>query len=435
MKQAVILAGGKGTRLKNIISDIPKPMTPILGKPLLHYIIEQCIKYEIKNLCLLVSYKNEIIQEYFGDGKKFGVTIKYIVEDVPRGTAGALIDALSILEEQFLVLYGDTYFDIDFNTFWDFHDNHNGVASVFLHPNDHPYDSDLVEVDAFDQIQSIHPYPHDDSWRQNLVNAAVYIFQKNALKGFISKTKTTDIAKNLFPWMLQSKLKINGYRSTEYIKDMGTPERLSKLESDIKSEKVRRLRKDVPKIAIFIDRDGTINKEVNHLSNLEQLELIEGAAKAICKINETGILAIVVTNQPVVARGELDEDGLKLIHNKLETLLGREGAYIDKLYYCPHHPDSGYKGEIKSLKFNCECRKPNTELFKKAEREFNILLEKSWVIGDRTSDIMAAHNAGMKSVLVQTGFAGGDKKFDVEPSFVSKNLSEAVELVLGKINL
>jgi len=210
MKQAVILAGGKGTRLKNIISDIPKPMTPILGKPLLHYIIEQCIKYEIKNLCLLVSYKNEIIQEYFGDGKKFGVTIKYIVEDVPRGTAGALIDALSILEEQFLVLYGDTYFDIDFNTFWDFHDNHNGVASVFLHPNDHPYDSDLVEVDAFDQIQSIHPYPHDDSWRQNLVNAAVYIFQKNALKGFISKTKTTDIAKNLFPWMLQSKLKING---------------------------------------------------------------------------------------------------------------------------------------------------------------------------------------------------------------------------------
>ena len=433
MRQAVILAGGKGTRLKKISGDLPKPMVPIMGKPLLQHLIEQCVAYDIVDIKLLVSYKKEVIEDYFGDGSQYGVSIQYIVEDIPRGTAGALVDALPELGEQFLVVYGDTFFDIDLDAFWEFHQNQAGDASIFLHPNDHPNDSDLVEVDPNFQVQKIHPYPHDAQWRQNLVNAAVYMFNKGALKGVNFASDRPDIAKELFPLMLESEKKLYGYVSTEYIKDMGTPQRLSIVERDINSGKVKSLKKQTPKMAIFLDRDGTINQEVNHLSSQEQFELIDGVGEAICQINAAGILAVVVTNQPVIARGELKESELKVIHNKMDTLLGRQGAYIDRLYYCPHHTDSGFEGEIEALKFDCDCRKPKIGLFTQAKNDLNIVLEKSWVVGDTTRDILAAQNAGMKSILVLTGHAGKDSSYEVTPDFVAKDLNEAVELIMKEI--
>jgi len=433
MKQAVILAGGKGTRLKKISRNLPKPMVPLLGKPLLEYLIQQCVKYGITDIKLLVSYKKEIIENYFGDGKQYGASIQYLAEDIPRGTAGALVDVFSDLNDQFLVAYGDTFFDIDLVSFWKFHQDHNGDASIFLHPNDHPHDSDLIEVDSNFQVQKIHSYPHDRQWRQNLVNAALYIFNKNALQGIDFISDSPDIAKDLFPLMLVSKKKLYGYISTEYIKDMGTPERLSNVERDINSGKVKMLKKKASKTAIFLDRDGTINQEVNHLSSEEQFELIDGAGKAIRKINLAGVLAVVITNQPVIARGIIKESKLKVIHNKMDTLLGRQGAYIDRLYYCPHHTDAGFKGEVKALKFNCDCRKPKIGLFTKAKKDLNINLEKSWVIGDSTRDIMAAQNARMKSILVLTGYAGKNIGYDATPDFVAKDLSEAIKIALKKI--
>ncbi len=433
MKQAVILAGGKGTRLKEISGNLPKPMVSVLGKPLLQHIIERCVEYSISDIKLLISYKKEIIEDYFGDGDQYGAKIQYIVEDTPRGTAGALVDALPELNEEFLVAYGDTFFDIDLGSFWKFHQDRIGDASIFLHPNDHPYDSDLVEVDSDLQVKKIHPYPHGSQWRQNLVNAAIYMFKKNALQGIDFVSHRPDIAKELFPLMLENQKKLYGYISTEYIKDMGTPERLSKLKTDINSGKVMSLKKQTSKMAIFLDRDGTINQEVKHLSCEEQFELIDGVGEAICKINSAGILAVVVTNQPVIARGELKESELKVIHNKMDTLLGRQGAYLDRLYYCPHHKDRGFKGEVEALKFDCDCRKPKIGLFIKAKKDLNIILEKSWVIGDSTRDILAAQNAGMKSVLVLTGHAGEDKSYEVTPDFVAKDLSEAVNLILKEI--
>ena len=233
--------------------------------------------------------------------------------------------------------------------------------------------------------------------------------------------------------MLESKKKLYGYISTEYIKDMGTPKRLSKVETDINSGKVRSLKKQTPKVAIFLDRDGTINQEVNHLSSQEQFELIDGVGEAICQINAAGILTVVVTNQPVIARGELKESELKVIHNKMDTLLGRKGAYLDRLYYCPHHTDGGFEGEIKALKYDCDCRKPKIGLFTQAKNDLNIVLEKSWVVGDTTRDILAAQNAGMKSILVLTGHAGKDSSYEVTPDFVAKDLNEAVELIMKEI--
>ena len=433
-RQVVILAGGKGTRLKEVSGDLPKPMVPILGRPLLQYLIERCVEHGITDIKLLVSYKREVIKDYFGDGSQYGAFIKYIIEDTPRGTAGALIDALPELNNQFLVIYGDTFFDIDLGAFWGFHQKQMGDASIFLHPNDHPHDSDLVEVDAGLRVQKIHPYPHDTQWRQNLVNAAVYMFNKEALQGVDFASNKPDIAKELFPLMLSVGKGIYGYISTEYIKDMGTPKRLSKVERDITSGKVEFLKKKKPKVAIFLDRDGTINQEVNHLSDVDQFEIIDGVSEAICQINAAGILVVVVTNQPVISRGDLKESELQIIHNKMDTLLGKQGAYIDRLYYCPHHTDSGFEGEIAKFKFDCNCRKPKIGMFEQARDDLNIVLGESWMIGDSTRDILAAQNAGMKSILVQTGIAGKDGSYKITPDFIAKDLSEAVGLILKEIN-
>jgi len=150
-------------------------------------------------------------------------------------------------------------------------------------------------------------------------------------------------------------------------------------------------------------------------------------------INDAGILSIVITNQPVIARGDLSEDDLTVIHNKMDTLLGREGAYIDRLYYCPHHPDSGFLGEIKELKINCNCRKPKIGMIERAKNDLNIDLNKSWLIGDSYRDIVAAKKAGLRSVLVLTGESNNSENFHIQPDFVAENLYRAVRLIIKEL--
>ena len=430
MKQVVILAGGDGTRLKKVSGSLPKPMVLIHGKPLLQYLIEQCVKYNFLDVHLLVSYKSSIISDFFGSGRRYGVSITYHVESVPRGTAGALLDILQHLDDVFLVLYGDTFFDIDLGKIWDFHLKKRGDASLFLHPNDHPADSDLVSMNNDLRITNIYGYPHDGKWRRNLVNAALYVFSKKNICNINLPLERPDIAKNLFPLLVKSGRVLYGYLSTEYIKDMGTPERLKKIENDVKSGKVKSLRLASKKKALFLDRDGVINKEVDHLNKLDQLVLIDNIGKAIRKINQAGILAVVVTNQPVIARGELNNSDLQDIHNKLDTLLGLEGAYIDRVYYCPHHPDKGFKNEVKELKIDCDCRKPKPGLLLQAAKEMNISLQDSWLVGDSSGDILAGKQAGVKTILVKTGYGGTDMKYRVRPDLIADNLLAAVKVIL-----
>ena len=206
--------------------------------------------------------------------------------------------------------------------------------------------------------------------------------------------------------------RIFSYSSPEYVKDMGTPERFKQVESDLLSGKVQARNLEKPQKAIFLDRDGTINEEVGFLRDINDFELLPGVAEAIRKINSSGYLAIVITNQPVIARGEVTVDELDQIHNKMETLLGAEGAYIDGLYYCPHHPDKGYEGEVAELKINCDCRKPKPGMLLRAAHDFNIDLRKSWMIGDKDKDVMAGKAAGCQTVwIANTGTSSSDADF------------------------
>jgi len=428
--KVVIIAGGKGTRIASINREIPKAMFPVAGKPVLEYQIELAKRYGFLEIILAIGHLGNVIENYFHDGSDWGVSIEYYKEEIALGTAGALPYLKGKLSEDFFVFYGDTIMDIKLDDMLNFHIKKKADATLFLHPNDHPYDSDLVEILDNGRITNFFSKPHSEGFvYKNLVNAALYILSPKIID-YIPVNHKSDFGNNIFPFCLESGLMLYGYISAEYIKDMGSPDRLLKIESDIISGKVSRLNKDFMRKAIFLDRDGVINKEVNNLKHVSEFELLDGVPEAIKKINQSDFLAIVITNQPVIAKGMCTLHELKKIHTKMEYLLGLERAYLDKIYFCPHHPDKGFAGEIEELKIECSCRKPNIGMIERAVEEFNIDLHNSYFIGDSTTDIQTGTNAGLQTILVNTGYAGKDKKFDVLPSFKSENLLSAIDGIL-----
>lgn len=393
--KVVIIAGGKGTRIASVASDIPKSMIPIAGKPVVEYQIELAKRYGFTDILFLIGHLGEQIQEYFGDGSKWGVNIDYYRETEPLGTAGALPIVKDRLTDTFFVFYGDTIMDFDMQAMLDYHKSHNAKATLFLHPNDHPYDSDLISVDGNGMVDGFMFKPHDELKEyQNLVNAALYVFDKECVY-YIPQGKCA-MEKGLFPILFNKGLKMAGYVSSEYIKDMGTPDRWESVTADVKSGKVAKLNRINKRPAVFLDRDGVVNEEVDLLHKAEQMKLIEGAAEAIKKINKSGYLAIIVTNQPVIARNLCTFAELSRIHNRLETLLGEQGAYLDGIYFCPHHPDKGYPEERVEYKIVCDCRKPKPGMLIRATEEHNIDLANSFMIGDSDRDVQAGENAKVK---------------------------------------
>ena len=432
MKQAIILAGGKGTRLQERLNGLPKPLVNICGKPLLERQIETLKSYGFDQILILVNHGADQIIEFCDSKDNWNIDIQCLDDGQPLGTAGATIQILPKLADEFLVVYGDTMFDIDLNRFQAFHDEHKSAsATLFLHPNDHPQDSDLVAMDEQCRITGFYPYPHDPKdYLPNLVNAGMYYFRKDALKSWAGGVAALDFGKDIFPALIQRGALLRGYNSPEYIKDCGTPKRLDKVSAHYESGLISSSNLRFKQRLIFLDRDGTINRSVDQLSKAEDFELLPGVAQAITQINQAGYRAVVITNQPVLARGECTSEELENVHRKMQTLLGKHGAYLDRIYYCPHHPDSGFAGEIAALKKVCDCRKPAIGMLTLAQKELNADLGASWMIGDSTADILAAQSAGVRSILVETGNAGLDEKYPVLPDHISPNLPAAVHYIL-----
>lgn len=421
--KTVIMAGGKGTRIAELFPDIPKPLIPIknkdgIEKPVLEWEILSLVSQGYKDIILTVGYLAEKIQNYFGNGSQLGCCIRYFVEDKPLGNAGALFKLRTELgNDPFLLLNADAVFDIDFNRFVDAHNAHKeqgGLVTLFAHPNSHPYDSGLIIADSNGEVEAwlAKEDPRPEFYK-NRVNAGLHVIDPQILdmSGIDPRLVGTEdecgrIVKVDLDRQLLKPLCNSGrmfiYDSPEYCKDMGTPERYEQVNRDFQNgiTDAKNLRR--PQKAIFLDRDGTINKYVGFLREIEDFELNDGAADAIKEINESGYLAVVVTNQPVIARGEVTVPELDQIHMKLETELGKVGAYIDALYYCPHHPDRGFEGEVKELKIDCDCRKPKPGMLIKAANDYNIDLSASWMIGDGKNDVIAGQAAGCKTVKIET---------------------------------
>ena len=433
MKQLLILAGGTGKRLRERLGDLPKPMIPMGDRSLLEHQIELARKHGFDQIIIFACYRAELIERHFADGGKWGVKISYIVEKEPLGTAGAVLAGHSSLDENFLVLYGDTLVNVDLERIWQRHLSSQADATLLLHPNDHPLDSDLVETDARGWIAAFHNRPHPpDRWFQNLVNAGLYVIRKSALEPWAAEPRTMDFGKDLFPTMLSRGAKLLGYSSPEYIKDVGTPERYDKISAEFAAGVVARSTLSTPQRAVFLDRDGTLIRDVGGLTSPEQLELLPGAAAAIRELNHHGFRTVMITNQPVVAKGLCTEADVEVTHRKLQTLLGREHAFLDRLYYCPHHPEKGFPGERPELKIDCDCRKPKPGMVRRAAQDLNLALNECWLIGDTTTDVETAHRAGLKSIAVRTGSAGADGKYPRRPLFEAENVLDAVRLLLAQ---
>jgi histidinol-phosphate phosphatase family protein len=431
--QAVIIAGGKGTRLGSAAEHLPKALVPVAGQPLLGYSLKLLERYGFKDVVICIGHLSDQVRTFAGDGKQWGLRVRYCEETVPLGTAGCLRAIDPPLKADFLVLYADVLMEVDLSALLEAHYRSGTDATLAVHPNNHPYDSDLIEADRdTGMITAIYQKPHPaNSWLPNLVNACLYILSPEMLD-LIPPGEKADCAHDLFPRALAAGSRLFAYRTAEYLKDIGTPDRLREAEQDLRSGRVAASNRKQPRRAVFLDRDGVLVREVDLLRDPEQLELLPGAAKAIRRLNQAGWLTVVVTNQPVVARGLCDLRTVETIHRKMETLLGAEGAFVDGIYFCPHHPDRGYPGENPVFKVACRCRKPEIGMVQAAQKDLNIDLSGSLIIGDSTTDLQTAKNAGVRSVLVRTGYSGTDGKFPASADHVANDLAAAVDWILSR---
>lgn len=430
-KQLVILAGGKGTRLKECLGDLPKPMIPVAGKPLLEHQIELAARHGFTEILIFVCYGASVIRAQLGDGSRWGLRIRYVIEKEPLGTAGAVLAGYAELLPTFMVIYGDVMLNVDLERVWQHQLRSRADATLLVHPNDHPHDSDLLETDEQGRITAFHHRPHpQDKWFQNLVNAGLYVIEKSALQPWAEKPVKMDFGENLFPALLHRGANLQAYNSPEYIKDIGTPHRYARISAEYETGIVQRGSLSTPQRAVFLDRDGTLIHEKDCMRSAEELELLAGAGKSISELNHHGWRTVVVTNQPVIAKGWCSEAELQRMHNKLETLLGQEHAFLDRIYFCPHHPDGGFEGERKELKVHCNCRKPGIGMIQRAIAELNIDVKQSWLIGDTTTDLQTAKNAGLKSILVRTGHGGRDAKHSARPDHSCDSIAEAVDFII-----
>ncbi|MDB5622558.1 MAG: histidinol-phosphate phosphatase family protein [Devosia sp.] len=430
IEQAVILAGGKGTRLGALAERRPKALVELAGKPLLEHQLAVAQRYGIKRVLILTGHLGEELAAEIGDGQRFGLQITYQRESAPLGTAGSLKQAEALLDENFFVLYGDIIFDIDLARVAQFHAAHGVVATLVVHPNDHPFDSDVVETDASGRVTAFHTKTREpERLVPNLVNAGIYLLQRRCAD-FIMAGQFADFGLDIFPRMLAASEPLAGYNTPEYAKDVGTPGRRSAVEADVIKGKVARRNIGFAQQAVFLDRDGVLIEERGDAVKQDGVALLPGSADGVGRIIRSDFLAVVATNQPGIAKGFLSEADVADAHKRVDALLGAEHAYVHGYYVCPHHPQGGFVGERPELKIACDCRKPAPGLLLQAAAQFNIDLGRSFIVGDRTPDFGAGEAAGVCTIGVRTGFGAQDGILPLEPDFMCADLAEAAELIL-----
>jgi D,D-heptose 1,7-bisphosphate phosphatase len=419
----VINAGGLGTRLSAMYNGLPKALVPVFDEPIIIDQINKFINQGFKEFVILLGHKayeiKAVIEQYYS---KSQLKIKFLIEGSPLGSGGSLLYFMNDLPENFIFTYCDILFDLNVEKLLRFHLEKNSDMTVVVHPNDHPNDSDLVSVKAGGLISAIKSHPHNfEDFTGNLVNAAFYVINRTCLLQTPFAESALDFAQDIMPNIVEN-ANVYAYQTPEFIKDMGTPSRLSK----VRQIYANRFRNTTKNRVICLDRDGTVNrfKEGEYITHVNEFELIEGVGEAISILRDLGYFVVCVTNQPIIARGDASVNDLKAIHSKMDWLLANHNAYFDGVYICPHHPDSGHKGEVSSLKFDCECRKPKTGLLEHVMSYIPFDCQNSWFVGDSWRDIMCGQSFGMKTCSI------GDVELDADMQVASvldfaKNLQQS----------
>ncbi len=374
--QAVILAGGLGERLKPFTETNPKPMYRFGDKPFLEYLICQIREWNIKDIVLLLGYLPEKVIEYFGNGESFGVHIRYVITPVEYDTQYRLKAAENYLQEDFLMMYCDNICPIDFQKLKQEYKNNQALVQVTAYANDDCYTRDNLKINPGGRVEVY------DKKRKSLnlkgVDIGYAIMSKRVL-AFMSD-KNDNFEAVVYPKLVEEGKLFATVTNHRYY-SIGSYERIELTEKYLSGQKY-----------IFLDRDGVTNKKppkAEYVCKPEDFIWIEGAKEAIKKLNGAGYIVILISNQAGIARGIMSHDDFWKIQKKMECDLDKIGAHIDKVYYCPHGWDE-----------ECECRKPKPGMLYQAQKDFSINLTQCVVIGDDERDIMTAHNANMKGILV-----------------------------------
>ena len=396
----VILAGGKGSRVAAAYPDIAKAMIPVFGKPILQHEIEQFKRNGVEDFILITGYRHETIEAYFRDGSAFGVRIRYCRETEPLGTAGSLFSL--DLKEDFILCAGDLLLNVSTEALLKYHREKNALATIFAHPSSHPFDSTLIRTDCDGRVTGF--FRTDESTRsfRNLCSAGVYVISPALLREYADtfKGKRCDLDKDLLRAAITGGC-VFAYRSPEFVCDIGTPDRIQNaIENPKTLSKISSPAAEKRK-AVFVDRDGTVNEYRGYITDMDEIELCDKVGSAVNLLHALGYLVILITNQPVVARGECSVEEVEAINGRVEYLLGKEQAYLDDIFWCPHHPDKGYDGENAAFKIDCSCRKPKPGLIRKAAEIYNIDLSASFMVGDSPTDVACAENAGCVPVWIE----------------------------------
>jgi histidinol-phosphate phosphatase family protein len=435
--RAAIIAGGKGTRIRSLSGNLlPKSLVPVAGIPIIFRQLQLLSRYGLSEVAVIAGHLAEPLQAAVSpEARRLGIRLEFFVETQPLGTAGGLVAARDFLAgEDFCVMYGDMAVEMDLARLRAFHHAKQGLATVVVHPNDHPDESDIVLVNNDQRITRILPRKdRPQGYYRNLVPTGVYCLSPSIFD-HIPRGEKQDFVHDVFPRLLGEPRGVFACNTPEYLRDVGTPERHALVEKDILSGLMARANFARKRQAVFLDRDGVLVEEVDRMGLIDpdRLALTPRAAAAVRLINDAGSLAIVVTNQPQLAKGLLSQERLELIHAKLETLLGRQKAKLDAIYFCPHHPERGHPGEVLELKINCSCRKPKPGQLEAAARDLPVLLEESCVIGDSARDVGAAKSLGLYAYGVRTGYGCRDCTGPLRPDLIFADVFEAAHFaVLG----
>jgi D,D-heptose 1,7-bisphosphate phosphatase len=392
VRQAVILAGGKATRLGDLARHTPKPLLPVGGRPFIEHVMLHCRRYGVRDFLVLAGPHQGRFEAVLGDGQRLGVSISVVPEEAPAGTGGALHYVSDRLADTFLLLNGDSLFQANLlplvlapaSAAW-----HGTVAARRVD------DTGRYGRIDIDNSGIITQFAEKSGAGPGVINGGLYCLSRRILDAI--GRPPASIETDVFPRLVRERLLRATVLEGNFI-DIGIPEDLHRAETAIPAW--------VRKPAAFLDRDGVLNIDIGYLHKPQDCIWMEGAKEAVRLLNASGYLVFVVTNQAGVARGLYSEAMLNDLHDWMSAELAAAGAHVDAYYYCPHHPE----GSVASFALTCECRKPSPGMMRKAFAQWPVAASGSFLIGDRQSDLEAARAAGLPA----HHFTGGNLERFVE---------------------